>query len=242
MAAGENGRDGGRRIAAPQSSGASSRSSARSVRSLGSSPRSPGPSPRSPGPSPRSLGSSPRSPGPSPRSSGPPPRAPRTRTGELISFAGALVLLVLMFAFKWFGLAVTASPSAQHAAASGAEDAWNGLTVLRWLMLVTIVTSVGAVVLHAKQRSHGSKTDTSLPVTALGALTAVLLAYRVLIDLPSPDRVVDQKLGAYLGLLAAVAIAYGGYESIREQRARVRAAVYRHHRSDARTPSRVEAR
>jgi hypothetical protein len=83
-------------------------------------------------------------------------------------------------------------------------------------------------VLHATQRSHGKKTDTSLPVAALGTLTAVLLAFRVLIDLPSPDRVVDQKLGAYLGLLAAVAIAYGGYESIREQRARVRAAMYRH--------------
>jgi hypothetical protein len=133
-----------------------------------------------------------------------------------------------MFAFKWFGLAATPSPSAARAAVSSAEDAWHGLTLLRWLMLVTIVASLGAVVLHATQRSHGVKTDTSLPVAALGTVTAVALAYRVLIDLPSPDRVVDQKLGAYLGVLAAVAIAYGGYASIREQRARVRAAMYRH--------------
>ena len=35
-----------------------------------------------------------------------PPPPPKTRTGELISFAGALVLLALMFGFEWFGLAV----------------------------------------------------------------------------------------------------------------------------------------
>ena len=217
MPSAEDPRDGNRRGAARHDP--APRSFARPPRNSHKSPRNSARPPRN-GPSPPNSARPPRN--------GPPPRAPRTRTGELISFAGALTLLVLMFAFKWFGLAVTMSPSAQRAAVSSAEDAWNGLTLLRWLMLLTIVASLGAVVLHATQRSHPTKTDTSLLVTTLGALTAVLLAYRVLIDLPSPDRVVDQKLGAYLGLLAALAIAYGGYESIREQRARVRAAVYRH--------------
>jgi hypothetical protein len=53
----------------------------------------------------------------------------------------------------------------------------------------------------------------------------VLLIYRVLIALPSGARVVDQKLGAVLGLVCALGIAWGGYEAIREQRARVRAAA-----------------
>jgi hypothetical protein len=52
----------------------------------------------------------------------------------------------------------------------------------------------------------------------------VLLIYRVLIVLPAGTRVIDQKLGAFLGVLCALGIAWGGYESIREQRARVRAA------------------
>jgi len=170
-----------------------------------------------------------------------PPPPPKTRTGELISFAGALVLLALMFGFEWFGLAVAKPASVQHAAVSSAENAWNGLTDLRWLMLATISASLGTVMLHASQRSHAVKTDTSLPVTALATLTAVLVGYRVLVALPTPDRVIDQKLGAYLGLSAAVAIAYGGYESIREQRARVRAAVYRH-RSGRPVAPRAEAR
>jgi len=147
-------------------------------------------------------------------------RPPKLRQGELISVTCALVLLVAMFALKWYGLAVTPSPSAKRAAVSSAEDAWHGLTFLRWLMLLTIVAAVGSVALHARQRSHGVKTDTSRVIAGLGTLPALLLLYRVLIDLPSPTEVVDQKIGAYLGLLAALGIAIGGYESIREEQAR----------------------
>ena len=127
-----------------------------------------------------------------------------------------------MFALKWFGLEVTPGPAAARSAISTAENAWAGLTDLRWLMLITIAAALGSIVLHASQRSHGTKTDTSGVIAGLGTLTAALLAYRVLIDLPSPNQVVDQKIGAYLGLLAAVTIALGGWESMGEERARER--------------------
>jgi hypothetical protein len=154
----------------------------------------------------------------------PPARAPRIRVGALVSATSALALLVIMFATEWYGVAGAPDPSAVRPAVSTAENAWHGLTVTRWVLLATIVASVGAVVLHASQRQHGNKTDTSLVVAALGGLSAILLVYRVLIVLPAPTRVVDQKLGAFLGLLCALGIAWGGYEAIREQRARVRAA------------------
>ncbi|MGH2891794.1 MAG: hypothetical protein ACRDPM_00805 [Solirubrobacteraceae bacterium] len=153
-----------------------------------------------------------------------PARPPRIRVGALVSATSALALLVIMFAMEWYGVAGVPDPSAVRPAVSTAEDAWNGLSVTRWVLLATIVASIGAVVLHASQRRHGNKTDTSLIVAALGVLSSVLLIYRVLIVLPAPTRVVDQKLGAFLGLLCALGIAWGGYEAIREQRARVRAA------------------
>ena len=81
--------------------------------------------------------------------------------------------------------------------------------------------------LHASQRSHGSRTDTSLLIFALGALTFLLLLYRVLIVLPQPTMVIDQKLGALLGLACAFGIALGGFESIREQRSHTRALSLR---------------
>jgi hypothetical protein len=154
----------------------------------------------------------------------PPARAPRIRVGALVSATSALILLVIMFATEWYGVAGVPDPSAVRPAVSTAENGWNGLTVTRWVLLATIVASIGAVVLHASQRAHGNKTDTSLIVAALGTTSAVLLIWRVLIALPAGNRVIDQKLGAFLGLLCALGIAWGGYEAIREQRARVRAA------------------
>jgi hypothetical protein len=146
----------------------------------------------------------------------PPP--PRIRSGELIGAISALVLLPAMFVLEWYG--VVALPG--HARRSGitsTENAWRGLTSVRWLMLVTIAVVLGSVILHATQRSHGSRTDTSLAVAALGTLTAALLVYRVLIELPNPSSVVDAKIGAFVGLLSAIGIALGGYESVRERRA-----------------------
>jgi hypothetical protein len=60
-------------------------------------------------------------------------------------------------------------------------------------------------------------------VTVLGLLTALVLTYRVLIDLPSAPSVVDQKVGAYLGMLSAYGVALGGYHALRAARLRDRA-------------------
>jgi hypothetical protein len=155
----------------------------------------------------------------------PPQRPPRIRVGALVSAVSALALLVILFTMEWYGVAGVPDPSAARPAVSTAESGWNGLTVTRWVLVATIVASIGAVVLHASQREHGNKTDTSLIVATLGAISSGLLIYRVLIVLPAGSRVIDQKLGAFLGLLCALGIAWGGYESIREQRARVRATA-----------------
>ncbi len=145
-------------------------------------------------------------------------RRPRIYRGELTSAVSALALLVLMFLTKWYGVAGVPDPSAARPAVSTAQDAWNGLSVVRWVMLITILAALGSVVLHASQRSHGTRTDTSQVLAALGSLTSVLLLYRVLIDLPQATKVIDQKLGAFLGLMCALGIALGGFESVGEQR------------------------
>jgi hypothetical protein len=62
-----------------------------------------------------------------------------------------------------------------------------------------------------------------LLLAALAWLNLVLLIVRVLIDLPSADEVVDQKIGAFVGLAFALALALGATESLREQVAADRA-------------------
>jgi hypothetical protein len=137
--------------------------------------------------------------------------------GELVSASSAVLLLVVMFAMAWFG--VDGIPG-RTARLVYAVNAWHGLTLLRWLMLVTIGAALATVPLHFSQRNHGARTETGLLVTGLGTATAVGLIFRVLIVLPSSQQVVDQKLGAFLGLLCALGIAYGGLESLREERSR----------------------
>lgn len=145
-------------------------------------------------------------------------RGGSVHVGELISTVSALVLLVVLFAFAWYGVAGVPDPSYARPAVSGTEDGWNGLPLTRWILLVTIIAVLGSLILHATQRAHGARTDTSRLITALGTLSSALLIYRVLIALPGNGTVVDQKLGAVLGLFAGLGIAWGGFEAVREQR------------------------
>jgi hypothetical protein len=162
----------------------------------------------------------------------PQPRS-RVHTGELISVTSALLLLPFMFAFQWYGVVALPGPTGRSGI-TAAENAWRGLTSVRWLMLLTVAVTLGSVILHASQRSHGARTDTGPAIAAVGTLTAVLLVYRVLIELPDARSVVDVKIGAFLGMLATIGIALGGYESVREERARRASLVHR-----SRTKSRL---
>ncbi len=148
----------------------------------------------------------------------PPPLPHRIRTGELISALSALMLLPIMFLLEWFG--TVGLPRSRRSGIETAVNAWKELSIARWLLLLAIIVALGSVILHATQRSHGAKTDTSVLVATTGTLAAIVLGYRVLIDLPHPSSVVDIKIGAYLGLLASLGIALGGYDSILEERAR----------------------
>ena len=149
-----------------------------------------------------------------------PARPPRVHMGELLSAGSGLVLLISLFAVKWYGVAGVPDPSYARPAVSTAVDGWNALTGIRWLILATIIVAVGSIGLHVSQLQHGVKTDTSRIITALGGLTALLLTDRVLIELPSGQRVIDQKLGAFIGLAAALGVLWGGCESIAERRRR----------------------
>ncbi|HEY1591977.1 MAG TPA: hypothetical protein VGF81_09315 [Solirubrobacteraceae bacterium] len=151
------------------------------------------------------------------------PRAALTY-GEVIAAVSALLLLILMFGTKWYGVAGIPGTSA-HAQAVTTQNAWGSLSVVRWVMLLTILAAGASVLVHLVDISRSTIALIRLAVALLGSLTAVLLTWRVLIDLPSPSDVVDQKLGAVAGLVCAYGIAVGGFEAIREQRARARESI-----------------
>jgi hypothetical protein len=141
--------------------------------------------------------------------------------GEVISAISALLLLVLMFAVQWYGVVGIPGRSGSRTGIDNGQDAWHALSILRWLMLLTVALAFGAAAIHLRRPSQLAVAGTRLALLVLATLSAALLIYRVLIVLPSPDRIVDQKLGAILGVLGSLGVVFGAYESVREQRARM---------------------
>jgi hypothetical protein len=143
------------------------------------------------------------------------PRPLHALQAELIATTGAILLLVSLLFFKWFGVGGPVGRFAPRAVATGSEGAWHTLTALRWLALLTIVVALVPLPARSARRWFDRPRGTNAAVAALGGVTALLLGYRVLVDLPDSHRVVDQKAGAIIGLLGALLIAVGGLESMR---------------------------
>ena len=129
----------------------------------------------------------------------------RLRPGEIIAGAAAVLLLVLMFAVPWYRVKATSI------------NGWDSLTDLRWLLIVTIIAALALAYFQATRRAPAIPVNLSVIVTVLGLLSSLALIYRVLINVPGSDSVVDARVGAYLGLVSALAILYGGFASMRQE-------------------------
>jgi succinate-acetate transporter protein len=120
----------------------------------------------------------------------------RLRRGELLAGAGAVLVLVFLLAGKW----------------AGSRSGWEALVSLRWLLVVTIAAAFALVLAQTLRRAPAIPVTLSLIVTVLGIISVLALIDRVLISRPA-----HQHAAAYLGLVSAVALAYGGYASMREE-------------------------
>jgi hypothetical protein len=137
------------------------------------------------------------------------------RRGELIAGLGGLLLLVFMFALKWYALRSVLIPEKSILGGATSYNGWHGLTHLRWLLLVTALIALTLSYFQAVSRAPAVPVTLAVIVTVLGGLSTLLLIYRVLINPPGGN--LDQLAGAYLCLVAAAGIAYGGYASMREE-------------------------
>ncbi len=141
----------------------------------------------------------------------------RLRRGELVAGVSGALLLVFMFALSWYAVNGTLARTLAVLGGRTSFDGWDGLSHLRYLLLVTAIAAIALAYFQAAERAPAIPVTLGVIVTVLGGLSVLALIYRVLINPPGGGTGLDQQPGAYLGLLATIGIAYGGYASIRAE-------------------------
>jgi uncharacterized membrane protein len=125
----------------------------------------------------------------------------RLRDGEWIAGAGGVALLAAMF-LHWYG------------AGPFEVTAWQAFDVLDVVLALLALVPLGLVVTHATRPSPSLPVAFSVCTMLAGALAALLILYRI-VNQPGPNDVVEVEAGAWLGFVAAIVIASGGWRSLR---------------------------
>ncbi len=126
----------------------------------------------------------------------------RLRSGELLAAAGAIALAILTF-LPWYR------------SRTGSLTAWDALGVTDVLIVAAVATAATLAVATVTERTP------ALPVasaiwTTVASLLAVLGILIGLVHLP--DHAVGLRAAGWLGLVAALAILAGGWQSLRDER------------------------
>jgi hypothetical protein len=139
----------------------------------------------------------------------------RLRTGELIAAAGGVALLVVLF-LDWYAAGGTTEVSGRNIEISVGFSAWEAFGITDILLALAALTAIGLAVLTAIRRSPALPVAASVITTTVGALAALLVLYRIL-NQPGPNEFIEVKLPAFLGFLCVLAIAAGGWRSMRDE-------------------------
>jgi hypothetical protein len=146
--------------------------------------------------------------------------ADRLSTGEKIAGVSAVLLFIFMF-FDWFNAEVSGGNGLFSASVGG--NAWEAFSWIDLLMLLTIVVTIAVVVIRLSDAVVEPPFSINAAVAILGGLCVLLILFRI-IDPPGGGEEfegvsidISATVGAFLGLLAAAGITYGGYRAMQEE-------------------------
>ncbi|HEX5821473.1 MAG TPA: hypothetical protein VFY30_06885 [Solirubrobacterales bacterium] len=142
----------------------------------------------------------------------------RLSQGQIIAAVGAVVLLVAMF-LPWIGVSgpslpsgIQLPPGAASAAGSTSENVWKGSTLDIYLLITVIVAALPALL--ALTDSSEEFSFVSAATFLLGVVAVILIAAFLTVDFPDGA---DRKIGAFIGLAAAMVVAFGGFRAMQEE-------------------------
>jgi hypothetical protein len=129
----------------------------------------------------------------------------------MVAGASGLALFIFMF-FPWYGIDI----------GIGSDDfsAWTAFDFIDLLLFLAAALAISlAAARAAGAMPPNLPASPGMIVAAAGALAALLVLYRIL-ELPGPDVEgveIGRKVGVYLGLIASLGIAFGGFTAMNER-------------------------
>lgn len=145
--------------------------------------------------------------------------ADRLSTGEKIAGASAVLLFIFMF-FDWFNASVSGGNGFFTASVGG--NAWEAFSWIDLFMLITIIVAVAVAVIRLTDAVFEPPFSLNAAVAILGGISVLLILFRI-IDPPGGGDIagvsvdISPTVGAFLGLIAAAGITYGGYRAMQEE-------------------------
>jgi hypothetical protein len=135
--------------------------------------------------------------------------------GEKIAGIAGLALIVIEFLAWWGGPSVSATVNGITVAnfQGGSFSAWEAADFMDVIWFITGLSGIALALLAASDYDVGVPVAMSAVTTLLGALSTLLIVYR-LID---PPYDLTRKYGVFLGLIAAAGVAFGGWLAMQEE-------------------------
>ncbi len=143
----------------------------------------------------------------------------RLTQGEKIAGLSGIALILIMFIFKWFGL----KAGIGGFTAEGSRNAWGSYGFIDIVLFVTVAAAIGLALISASETEVGLPVAASAVVTGLGVLSVVLIIISIIsppdfgLDLSGTGVDQTRKIGVWLGLIAAIGVAYGGWRAMQEE-------------------------
>jgi hypothetical protein len=142
----------------------------------------------------------------------------RLTQGEKIAGVSGIALILIMFIFKWFGL----KAGVAGFSVEGSRNAWGSYGFIDIVLFITVVAAVGLALISASETEVGLPVALSAVVAGLGVLSVVLIVISIISppdfgagDISGIDH--TRKIGVWLGLIAAIGVAYGGWRAMQEE-------------------------
>ena len=140
-------------------------------------------------------------------------RPDRLREGELLAGGGGALLAVALF-LPWFGkVSPYCVPLAGYSCGRN-FDAWRAFVFTDIVLALAAVAGIGMAALAAAS----AKTDAPITSAALTVPVALLATVLVLYRVLEPVGKLDPRYGLFVGLVACLAITYGSWHAVRNER------------------------